>query len=345
MNSLAASPAAATRSAAITNARVLVVIVNYRSGPLVSECLDSLAPELAGFPNARVVVVDNRSPDDSAAHIESFIQSRGYPWATLHRSPLNGGFSYGNNQAVRPALLGPEPPDYFWLLNPDTLAKPGALRELLAFAVAHPQAGILGSSFEDGDGAPWPYAFRFPTLLSELDRGLRWGMISKLLHRHTLARRMGDEPARMDWLAGASLLVRREVFQRVGLMDEGYFLYFEETDLCLQAARAGFECWYVPASRVMHIGGQTTGITDRVASPKRMPAYWFESRTRYFIKNHGRLYGTATDVVCALSFALWRLRRPLQGKPDTDPPHYLIDFIRHSAAFRSTAPVNSLTQD
>jgi GT2 family glycosyltransferase len=130
------------------------------------------------------------------------------------------------------------------------------------------------------------------------------------------------------------MIVRREVFRDAGLMDEGYFLYFEETDFCLQARRAGWPCWYVPASRVMHESGQCTGVSARRQRPGRRPAYWFASRRRYFVKNHGPLYARLADLAFGLGYALWRLRRVLQRKPDTDPPHLLRDFVKYNL-FRS----------
>ncbi len=77
-------------------------------------------------------------------------------------------------------------------------------------------------------------------------------------------------------------MVRREVFDAVGLLDDGYFMYFEEVDFCLKASRAGWPCWYVPASRVVHLVGQSSGVTDASPAAKRRPRYWFDARTRYF---------------------------------------------------------------
>ena len=207
-----------------------------------------------------------------------------------------------------------------------------ALRALVEFMMERPRVGIAGSSLEEADGAPWPYAFRFPSFWSELDEGVRLGIFSRLLSEHTVARKMSNVPERVDWLPGASMMVRREVFEKIGLMDEDYFLYFEETDFCLQAARAGFETWYVPASRIMHIAGQSTGVTGKQNVARRLPGYWFESRTRYFLKNHGRLYGSVTDLARAVGFVSWRARRLVQRKPDEDPPKFLRDFLRHSSA-------------
>jgi N-acetylglucosaminyl-diphospho-decaprenol L-rhamnosyltransferase len=334
------SSASSTNTTIESQARVLVVIVNYKTGRLVVECLASLEAEIARFPNARVVVVDNPSGDDSVEVIRSAVAERGWAsWVAVLRSPLNGGFSYGNNQAIRPALASSEPPEYVWLLNPDTQVRPGALAELVRFMDDRPEVGITGSSIEEADGTVWPYAFRFPSFLSELDAGLKLGVVSKWLKDHVVTREMSNVPERVDWLPGASMMVRRRVFDAIGLMDEGYFLYFEETDFCLQAARAGFESWYVPASRVMHIAGQSTGVTGKQNIARRLPAYWFESRARYFMKNHGRLYGATTDLAWAASYATWRVRRRLQGKKvDEDPPHMLWDFLRHSTLVQPRMP-------
>lgn len=325
-------------------ASVLIVIVNYRTAQLVVECLRSLSPEIAAHPGVRVAVVDNASGDDSLRIIgEAIAREHWQDWATLMPSPTNGGYAYGNNYAIRPALQSETPPDYYWLLNPDTKVYPGALQSLLTFMQDRPKVGICGSSFEEANGEPWKMTFRFPSILGELEGGLRLGIATKLLARWSVARWMDDEPAAVDWLPGASMMIRRQVFDSIGLMDEGYFLYFEETDFCLQAHRAGWECWYVPESRVMHIAGQSTGVTVRTDQPKRLPQYWFDSRRRYFVKNHGRFYTAIADFIWMVAFLLWRGRRLIQRKPDTDPPQMLKDFLRNSAIFKAGVPEQSLS--
>ena len=311
---------------------VLVVIVNFRTPHLTVDCLRSLQQQVQAQPGTQVVVVENASGDDSARIISAAIRNEGWGlWARLVESPVNGGFAYGNNVALRPALASGSGFDFFWLLNPDTTVRPGALDALLAFAHAHPDAGIMGSAMEGADGAPWPYAFRFPTLWSEVDGGMRLGVVSRLLRRWAILHRMNGQEAQVDWVVGASMMVRRAVFESVGLMDEHYFLYYEETDFCLQARRAGWSCWYVPRSRVMHIAGQSTGVTGKQEVLKRRPKYWFDSRRRYFIKNRSRAYAIATDLAWAASHALWRLRRLIQRRAPVDPPHFLTDFLRYSA--------------
>jgi len=314
------------------NPSVLVVIVNFRTPTLVVECLRSLESEVIANPGARVTVVDNDSGDGSSSVIAGAIQREGWStWANLVLSPTNGGFSYGNNFAIRPTLAEASPPDLYWLLNPDTVVIPGALGGLVDFLRANPVVGICGGGINEEGNKPWPFAFRFPSVLSEMERGLSFGPATRLLKRWMARRLMSDAPEQVDWVCGASMMVRRDVFKRIGLMDESYFLYFEETDFCLKANRAGFQCWYVPQSRVIHIAGQSTGVTSKSSIPRRIPAYWFDSRRRYFVKNHGRAYAVITDLVWMASYTFGRLRRKLQGMPDGDPPHYLSDFFRYSA--------------
>lgn len=326
--------------------RLLVVILNYRSASLCIDCLASLMPEVAANAGTRVVVADAPSGDDSVARIGRAIAENGWDeWCTLTALPKNGGFAYGNNEAIRPYLPRPagsaepaEPgkvadvPQYVLLLNPDTVVRPGAVDALLDFMDRTPTAGIAGSRLEHPDGAPQRSAFRFPTVLSELEGGLRLGPVSKLLSKRVVAPPVpaGAEPVRTDWVAGASMIVRREVFERVGLLDDGYFMYFEEVDFCLRAARAGWPCWYVPASRVVHLVGQSSGVTDVKQANKRRPKYWFESRRRYFVRNHGWAKTALADLCWTTAFATYRARRVIQRKPDTDPANLLGDFVRNS---------------
>lgn len=320
---------------------VLVVIVHYRTPALVIECLRSLREELRAHGNASVVIIDNQSQDGSVARVGEAIRGEGWSdWARLIEAPVNGGFAYGNNQVIGPALASDAPPDYLWLLNPDTTIYPGAMKALVDFLGQHPKVGLAGSAMEEQRGVLWPYAFRFPSLLSELDDGLKLGFVTKLLSRWAILQPMDGTEARVDWVPGASLMVKREVFEAIGLMDEDYFLYYEETDFCLQARRVGWDCWYVPQSRVFHVAGASTGLVDRPPEPRRLPRYWFESRRRYFIKNHSRLYAIATDLVWIVSHALWRVRRIVQRKEGFEPPHVLGDFVRNSSLMTSKIAVN-----
>jgi GT2 family glycosyltransferase len=308
---------------------VAVIIVTYKSADLTVDCLRSIDAErgLPG-PKIRVVVVDNASGDGPTV-ARAIEENRWSPWATLVVAEKNGGFAYGNNVGIQRAFADGLP-DYVHLLNPDTLVRKGAIAALVSFLESHPEAGIAGGSFENLDGSDWHIAFRFPTLLSELDQGLQVGFVSWLLSRSVLARRMDPVAQPIDWVSGASMMVRRKVLESVGGLDENYFLYFEETDLCYRAKAAGFSTWYVPESRVMHIAGQSTKVTVRNEAVKRLPPYWFESRRRFFAANYGLGYAMVTDLVALSAHALGHLKRLLLLRADQGVPFYIRDLSRHS---------------
>lgn len=309
--------------------KLLAIIVNHRRPELVIKGLDSLAPELEALGDGSRVVVTDASGDGSDDQIEAAIAERGYgSWATLLRLDRNGGYGYANNQVLSAALSSTEPPEYFYLLNPDAYVYPGAVRELVSFMQQRPDVGLAGSRQEQPDGSINCSAFRFPGVRSELLQGSRLGLLEKVFPSHVIAPAPSEHAAPTDWLSGSSLLIRRQVFETVGLFDDVFFLYFEETDLCLRAQRAGYRCWYVPSSRVVHLEGQSTGVTDKSAEPQRLPRYWFESRRHYFMKNYGPWKTRLADVAWALGHMSWRARRRLQGKVDDDPPHLLADFVR-----------------
>lgn len=302
--------------------KVAIVIVNYRTGDLVVNCLESLKNILS--PSVKAVVVDNLSGDNSVDVIGKWVSTISN--ARLICSETNSGFSGGNNLAIEAVKKMGFDADFIWLLNPDTVVRDNALQHLLTFMQQNPQAGIAGSRLEDSDGTAQCSAFRFHTVLSELDDGLKLGIISKLLRRWQVALLpISDTAENVDWVAGASMLIRKQVFDGVGKFDDDYFLYFEETDFCLQAKKTGWSCWYVPESRIVHFVGSSTGVTD--GSKKRRPRYWFESRQRYFLKNHGRLYLVFANVVWALAYSLFRIRQKIQNKPDNETEFLLRDFV------------------
>ena len=265
--------------------RLLIVIVNYRTARLTIDCLRSLVAEVRSLPGTYITIADNASGDQSVEEIAGAIATEGWSeWASLLPLEHNGGYAYGNNAIIRVALQSTNPPPYFLLLNPDTIVRPGALQVLVDFMDKHPNVGIAGSRLEDRDGTPQRSAFRFHSVLSELDFGLRIGVVSKLLSNWVVAPPVCEQTCQTDWVAGASMIVRREVFELVGLLDEKYFLYFEEVDFCLRAKKSNWPCWYVPQSRVVHLVGQSSGVTDTKRPAKRLPKYWFDSSDGTFSK-------------------------------------------------------------
>ncbi|MEM7682854.1 MAG: glycosyltransferase family 2 protein [Planctomycetota bacterium] len=325
------------------DASVAVVIVNYRTADLTVDCLASLEPEARAFAGRlSVVVTDNDSGDGSAEHIASAVDKHGWSdWCTVMPLPKNGGFAYGNNRGIEAVLAQDPAPDFVLLLNPDTVVRPAAVSELVRYLQDNPAYGLAGSRLEDPDATPQRSAFRFIGVLSELEAGLRIGLASRLLSKWIVAPPVRDDAHPVDWVAGASLLVRRAVFGSVGLLDEGYFMYFEEVDFCLRARRAGYACGYAPQSRVVHLVGQASGVTDTKKPPKRRPAYWFESRRRYLLKCFGPVRAALADALHIGAFATWRLRVRLGLSHDPDPPRLLPDLAAHSVFARGFRPPES----
>jgi hypothetical protein len=120
------------------------------------------------------------------------------------------------------------------------------------------------------------------------------------------------------------------------ILDEDLYTYFDDIDLCLRARRAGWQTWYVPSSRVVHLEGASTGIGSKAVA--RRPPYWFEARRRFFLKSYGPVYTALADAAFIAGFATWRVRRRLQRKPDRDPPRFLADSIRHSVFVTGFTP-------
>jgi GT2 family glycosyltransferase len=309
--------------------RLLIVIANYRVADLTIDCLHSISKEIDSVPGTHVAVCENGTGDDSAERIQNAITENGWgSWCSLTAVPINLGFTGGNNVILRPALQSPHPPQYILLLNADTIVQPGAFSALVDFMDKHPQVGIAGSGLSYPDGSPQRSAFRFLSPLSEFEAGLKLGLVSRLLKRWVVALPIPEQSCEVEWVSGASAIVRKEVFEDIGLLDEGYYTYFEDVDFCFNARKVGWSIWYVPESRVIHLVGQSTGIT--IARPKRQPPYSFQARRRYFLKNHGPIYASMADACSILGLSLWRLRVLLTGKQDHSAPYFLLDTIKHS---------------
>jgi hypothetical protein len=301
-----------------------VVIVNYRTPELAIDCLESLMQDL-GSSGATVTVVDNASGDHSAEVLGAAAERSGSGIQFIP-APRNGGFAYGNNIGIRAALDDPAT-CYVLLLNPDTIVRAGALRALIDFMDAHPRAGIAGSALESAAGERDLSAHNTPSPLGEFEGSARAGVLTRLLRRYAVSVPVEDRQQRCEWVSGASLVVRREVFESIGLFDEGFFLYFEEVDYCLRAREAGWEVWYVPESRVVHLEGASTGIRH---TARRRPDYWYASRRRFFAKHYGLVGLAVADVLWAIGHASLRARLALgfkRGSFAQDPPGMAADLL------------------
>jgi GT2 family glycosyltransferase len=320
----------------MTDPTILTIILNYRTPEMAIKAAAAALREMQGIAG-EIVIVDNDSGDESCGMIAAAIAGNGWDRVRLCRSLHNGGFGAGNNLAMRRGLSDGSAPDFFYILNSDAWPEPGAIRHLIEAMRRDPGAGIAGSYIHGPDGTPHCTAFRFPSIAGEFEGAVRTGIVTRMLRNSVVPMALPQETARVDWVAGASALMRRRMLDQIGLFDETFFLYYEETDLCRRAARAGWHVIYVPASEVVHIGSVSTGMKTWA----RTPSYWFASRRHYFVKTHGRAYAACATLARVTGAALWRLRAPFSRRPLGDPPHFLRDLVVHSlrGAVRRPAPV------
>jgi len=311
-------------------ARLLTVILNWRTPEMTLRAVEAALVALQGIDGA-LVVVDNDSGDGSFETLSAAVMANGWDRGPQRvrvlQSGRNGGFGAGNNFGIRAGLPDGARPEYVYILNSDAFPAPEAIRVLLTHLETHPETGFAGSHIHGPDGAPHRTAFRFPSILGEFEQNIRFGPVSKLLARWIVAQPLPVATTRVDWLAGASLMMRQSVLDQVGLFDETFFLYYEETDLCRRAARAGWPTDYVRESRVVHIGSVSTGMKTW----RRIPQFWLNSRLHYYVKNHGWLYALGATLAAVLGGALWRFRLLFQRKDRGDPPRYLRDLVAHHA--------------
>lgn len=309
-------------------ARLLTVILNWRTPDMTLRAAEAALAAMRGIDGA-LVIVDNDSGDGSFEALSQAAAARGWTGGPhqvrVLQSGRNGGFGAGNNHGIRAGLPDGTRPDYVYLLNSDAFPAPGAIRALLDHLETHPATGLAGSYIHGPEGEPHRTAFRFPSLPGEFEQQIRFGPVSRLLRRHIVAQPIPAQTGRVDWLAGASLMLRQSVLDRIGLFDETFFLYFEETDLCRRAALAGWPTDYVLESRVAHIGSASTGMKGWT----RIPGFWLDSRLHYFTKNHGRAYAAAATLATLAGGSLWRLRLLVQRKDRGDPPGFLRDLAAH----------------
>lgn len=307
---------------------VAVVIVNYKTPELVKACLDSLVGERSDTLRLKVYVGDADSQDGSVEAIRAHIADKGLDFCDCFAIGTNGGFAYGNNYIVEHKVLDDPEVDYVHFLNPDTYVHPGAVMALIEVLKTRPQAGVAGSRLENPDGSLRAYGFRFPAPWREFFRGARLGFVYRLLPGAAVDIVNLRETRRVDWVTGASFMMPRGVIDRVGLMDPAYFLYFEETDLMSRVGKAGYEVWHATDSRVVHLQGAATGVKTH-APPKRVPAYWYQSRFKFFHDRYGRFRAMWANILFLAGDLVYRAHRTLRRQPIEDAPFLWRDMFAY----------------
>ncbi len=282
-----------------------VIVVSFNTRDLQRECLTSLREECARLPEAgvpadrslsvgsedltaEILVVDNASHDGSADMVAAEFSRPGVP-VRLIRSDVNLGFGAANNRAIEAARGR-----YVVLLNSDAFLHPGALGRALVHMDADTSAGIGGARLVFPDGAWQPSARSFPAIWG--DAFLLTGLASRFPRSRFFAaaeRTWADplEPAEVDWVTGAFMILRREALKRAGLFDPAFFLYSEEVDLCRRVKAAGFRVLYWPDIVVTHMHGKSSRqVGEQVFSENETQVVLWRMRSTflYYRMHHGQ---------------------------------------------------------
>ncbi|MEZ4640042.1 MAG: glycosyltransferase family 2 protein [Caldilineaceae bacterium] len=292
-----------------------VIIVNWNTRDLLADCIRSVQETVHDL-RYDIWVVDNASTDDSVA----MLRSR-FPTVNVIANTENVGFACANNQAMA-ASSG----RYMLLFNSDALATVGAIQALVGLAERTPRAGIVGAHLVNADGTFQASHTRFPNI------GQEFMIISGLGRRfngywypsHTAEEASG--PVAVDYVEGACLLVRRTAYEAVGGLDEGYFMYAEEVDWCYTMQQQGWQVWYEPAARVIHLGG---GSSQNRRTAREADLY--RSRVRFFKKYRGPLAVAALKAMI-VGFTAIKLAT-----------HSLLRSISHGQRRRQVVSVREIT--
>ena len=283
--------------------KIVVSIINYRTAEMTIRCVQSVLDDLAGI-DGHVVIVDNQSGDGSAEKIEDWISSLPQgERVSFVQSPTNSGFSGGHNQGMAARAA-----EFMLVLNSDAIVRPGFLGGILDAADANPGIGFFAPCIEYDDGEQQISCFRFPSIASEFMRGAQSGPVSRLFARRQVALQMPPSDADIEWASFACILLRSAMVRQVGPMDEGYFLYFEDVEYCWRARQEGWRITYVPKARAVHFRGGSGPVKTLVKQRKRLPGYYYASRTRLFRQLYGSFGPCAANLAWLSGRLVARLR-------------------------------------
>jgi GT2 family glycosyltransferase len=314
--------------------RLAIILLNFNHPTLTIDCLSSIEGEVEADRDI-VIVVDNGSRDDSVARIEAAVaENQWHRWVRLVRCSPNRGFAGGNNVGILSVDA-----QWYVLLNNDTIVPRGTMAALLAALQARQDVGLIGPSMEDRTGARDSSCFREIHPVTEFLRAADTGFISRLLSRYDTNLPDLSAPTEVDWIGFACVLIRREVIEQVGLLDAGYYFYFEDTAYCRCARDAGWKILYWPDARIVHFQGETTQVTVEEKLLQRRPRYYYESRARYFAEFYGRSGLWAANILWALGRVVSLSRELLFAKKPRKRSHEGRDnWIGWWAPFKLSPP-------
>jgi len=295
-------------SVAMRPIRTCAVVLNYRGAELTLRCLDALVGQMDPA-HDRVVVVDNQSADGSAEKIRAAIDAAGWPHVDLVEAPENRGFASGNNLGISSVDASA-----YLLLNNDALVRPGAVETLRNALDAEPRVGIVSPRLEWEDGTQQISCFRTLTPWSEFISAARTGVLTSLLGRWNPPIPIRERQIVPGWTSFAAVLIRSDALREAGLLDESFFMYYEDVACCARIRRNGWDILHEPRARVVHLRGGTSPVKSLTDAGKRRPAYYYASRRRYFEQAYGKAGFLAANVLWTLGRCIGWLRDVAGGR-------------------------------
>lgn len=323
-----------------------VSIVNYNTRNLLKDCLKSVYESIRGI-KFEVIVVDNNSTDDSLEMIR-----KEFPWVTLIENGGNVGFAKANNQALNRGKGR-----FFLLLNSDTVLLPNSVNKMVNFMDRHPKVGAVGCRLVFPDGTPQPYIGKFLNLPSALwteflgffnvkalVRSPKWkkwlakyfgSIVGKTINLYlSYYLEDGKTVQEVDRVSGACMLVRRETIKDVGLLDENFFMYAEDTDWCFRMRQRSWKIYVLPEVKVVHYVGQSPGETFTRTSPER-----YKSTCYFFKKYYGKkgliLLRILVTLVASIQLGLFFPPYLLSSKKEKEKLTSRLELIKLSISART----------
>jgi len=289
----------------LDNVDLTIALVNHNMRKLLRECLNSVYQSSTGV-RFEAVVVDNHSTDGSIKMLKTE-----FPQVKLIENKKNLGFARANNQAVRQSRR-----KYLLFLNPDTLFQSDSLHKMIAFMEDHCEAGALGCKILNPDGTIQPSNDNFPNLFTELFRviqlkrlvprarmrakvGQRWGkMLGSTMEGYLRLYWDTKRIREVDWITGAFFLVRRKAVEEIGLLDERFFMYYEDVDWCYRLRQRGWKIFYFPLFEIIHYGESSSKFNPHTFIERHKSMQYF------FNKHKGKKVAFTLRLIISSGLAL-----------------------------------------
>lgn len=294
---------------------ISIIIVNYNTKQLLSDCVESVCQKTFGI-DYEIVIVDNGSDD---TNFDALIQNE-----RVHvvQSAENLGFGKANNLG-RSVAKG----DYLFFLNPDTLLLNNAVQLLFQYMKEHPEVGAVGGNLYNAEEKPChSFSRLYPSITMEMDFAMK-ELISRIKYGKNRQFNYTEKPLEVAFITGADLMIRKDVFDRVGQFDKDFFMYYEDSALCRKIHEAGYKVMSVPAAKIIHLEGQSMTISEQ--RQKRIQ----EGRRLHFHKFYSKRYNRIADVLNKMTMLAAMAICKLSGKREL--------YNRYSCRYKIYCDVNS----